>query len=94
MVKEIIISLGLCGLVGCTHSESMELQGRISMKGASVHTYLTIYDEKSHKSYKIQNKEAFNLLQRQNQTLRLEANLIKKASGPGFPAVIEVLEVK
>ena len=94
MIREIIISLGLFGLVGCTQSESMELQGRVSMKGASAHAYLSIYDAKSHKSYKIQNKEAFDLLKRQNQALKLEAKLIKEASGPGFPAVIEVLEIK
>ncbi len=33
-------------------------------------------------------------MQKQNQTVKVEAILIKKAIGPGFPAVIEVVEVK
>ena len=94
MIKKIILTLGTFGLMGCTSSESMELQGRLSMKGASAHTYLNIYDAKSHKSYKIQNKEAFDLLKRQNQTLKVKARLIEEEAGPGFPALIEVLEVK
>ena len=93
MIKNLILTLSILGLLGCTHSESMELEGRVSMKGTSAHTYLSIYDKKSHKSYKIENKKAFNLEKRQNQTLKLEAKLIKEAMGPGFPAVIEVVEV-
>jgi len=84
----------MVGVLGCTQSESMELQGRIAMKGSATHAHLTIYDQRTHKSYKIKNKEAFDLMRKQNQTIKLEAKLIKEAIGPGFPAVIEVTEVK
>jgi len=94
MRQKIITFLCTVGLFGCTQSESIELQGRIAMKGSATHTYLTIYDQKTHKSYKITNKEAFDLMRKQNQTIKLEAKLIKEAIGPGFPAVIEVTEVK
>jgi len=94
MKKEILLGLMVLGLLGCTQGNSMELKGRIAMKGFSQHTYLTIYDKSSKQSYKIQNKEKFDLMKRQNQTVTLKARLIKKAVGPGFPAVIEVVEVK
>jgi len=94
MKEKMITFLCVIGLLGCTQSESMELQGRIAVKGSERHTYLTIYDQKTHKSYKIKNKNAFDLMHKQDQTINLEAKLIKKAIGPGFPAVIEVTEVK
>jgi len=93
MIK-IISALSIFILVGCTQSESMELKGRVAMKGTSSHTYLTIYDTRTKKSYKILNKESFDLLNCQNQTIQLKAKLIKEAIGPGFPAVIEVTAVK
>lgn len=94
MREKIIALLCIAGLLGCTQGKSLELQGRVAIKGSAPHTYLTIFDRKTHKTYKIQNKEAFHLLHKQNQTVKLEAKLIKDAIGPGFPAIIEVTEVK
>jgi len=94
MGQKIISFLYIIVLMGCAQSESMELQGRVAMKGSATHAYLTIYDQKTHKSYQIENKEAFDLIHKQNQTIKLEAKLVKKAIGPGFPAVIEVIKVK
>jgi len=93
-MKKIIIGLSLIGLIGCAQDNSMELEGRVAVKGSSPHTYLSIKDSKSHKSYKIQNQEKFDLMKKQNQTVKIEAILIKEAIGPGFPAVIDVVEVK
>ncbi|MEA3418272.1 MAG: hypothetical protein U9Q90_02645 [Campylobacterota bacterium] len=93
-MKKIILGLGILGFIGCAQNNTMDLEGRLSVKGTSVHTYLTIEDQKSHKSYKIQNQESFDLIKRQNQTVKVKAKLIKKAVGPGFPAVIEVLEIE
>ncbi len=81
-------------LLACTEGDTTEVSGRLSMKGSSVHTYLTIEDRKSHEILKIKNKEDFNLMQRQNETVTLKVKLIKKAIGVGFPAVVEVLEVR
>ncbi|RLD40312.1 MAG: hypothetical protein DRI88_13760 [Bacteroidetes bacterium] len=80
--------------MGCTQSNDLDLEGRLAVKGSSIHTYLVIEDQKSHKNYKIQNKESFNLMKRQKQTVKIKAKLVKEAIGPGFPAVIEVVEVK
>ena len=94
-MKKILIGLSLIGLVvGCTQGNVMELEGRVAMKGSAPHTYLSIKDSKSQKSYKIQNQAKFDLMKKQNQTVKVKAVLIKEAVGPGFPSVIEVVEVK
>ncbi len=93
-MKKIILGLGLMGLTGCSQDHIIEVEGRVAVKGSSPHTYLSIKDNKSHKSYKIQNNESFNLMNKQNQTVKVKATLIREAVGPGFPAVIEVVEVK
>jgi len=93
-MKKVIIALSLIGFIGCAQDNIMELEGRVAMKGSSPHTYLSIKDSKSQKSYKIQNQAEFDLMKKQNQTVKLKAVLIKDAVGPGFPAVIEVVEVK
>lgn len=93
-MKKVIIGLSLLGFIGCAQSDTMELEGRLSVKGSPVHTYLSIQDSRSHESYKIQNKNSFDLMQKQNQIVKVKAKLIKKAIGPGFPAVIEVIKVK
>lgn len=92
-MKKIILGLGILGFIGCAQNNIMEIEGRLAIKGSSVHTYLTIEDEKNHKYYQIQNRDSFDLDKRQNQTVKVKAKLIKKAVGPGFPAVIEILEV-
>jgi len=81
-------------LMGCAQENMMELEGRVAVKGTEPHTYLSIKDTKTQKSYKIQNQAQFNLMNKQNQTLKVKAVLIKEAIGPGFPAVVEVVEVQ
>jgi hypothetical protein len=93
-MKKVIISLSLIGLIGCANDKTIELEGRVAMKGSSPNTYLSIKDSNSHTSYKIHNLEKFDLIQRQDQTVKLKAIVIKEAIGPDFPAVIEVVEVK
>ena len=94
MLKNIFALVTLFGFIGCTEGQSIDLEGRIAMKGSAMLNYLTIYDKQTQKSYKIQNKEAFNLVNRQNQTIRIEAKIIKETMGPGYPAVIEVVNIK
>ena len=94
-MKKILIGLSLIGLfVGCAQDNIMELEGRVAVKGSTPHTYLTIKDIKSQQNYKILNQAKFDLMRKQNQTVKVKAVLIKEAIGPGFPAVIEVVEVK
>ena len=93
-MKKLLLGLSLIVLIGCSQDNLMELEGRVAMKGSSPHAYLSIKDAKSQKSYKIQNQAMFDLSQKQNQTVKVKALLVKEAIGPGFPAVIEVVEVK
>ncbi|WP_373032566.1 hypothetical protein [Sulfurovum sp.] len=93
-MKKILVGLMLIGFLGCAQDNMMELEGRVAMKGSSPHTYLSIKDSKSQKSYKISNQAKFDLMTKQNQTVKVKAVLIKEAIGPGFPAIIEVVEVK
>jgi hypothetical protein len=93
-MRKVIIILVFWGLLGCAQENMMELEGRVAMKGSAPHTYLSIKDSKSQKSYKIQNQAEFDLMKKQNQTVKLKAVVIKEAIGPGFPAVIKVVEVK
>ena len=93
-MKKLIIALSLLGLIGCAQDNIMVLEGRVAMKGSSLHAYLSIKDSKSQKSYRIQNQSKFNLMKKQNQTVKVQAVLVKEAIGPGFPAVIEIVEVK
>ncbi len=92
--KTLMLALASLSLMACTEGDVAEVSGRLAMKGSSMHTYLVIEDTKTHKVLKINNKEAFDLMQRQNETVTLKVKLIKKAIGAGFPAVVEVLEVK
>lgn len=94
MKKYVILLLVALGFMGCVNNTLMEIEGKLSVKGLSANTYLAIQDSKTKRNYKIQNQENFNLIDRQKQTVRVKAILIKEAVGPGFPAVIKVVEVK
>ncbi len=93
-MKKLIMILTFLGFTGCAHDNVMELEGRVAMKGSSPHTYVSIKDTKTQTSYKIQNQAKFDLMKKQNQTIKVKAVLIKESIGPGFPAVIEVVEVQ
>ena len=93
MIKKTVIGLSLMASIGYAEPHTMELKGKLAVKGSSVHTYLNIKDIRSKKNYKIQNQEGFGLMQKQNQTIKVKVKLIKKALGPGFPAIVEVIEL-
>ncbi len=82
------------GFTGCTGEKMIELEGRLSVKGSEPHAYLNIEDNKSQKSYNIQNRNDFGLMQKQNRAVKLKVKLIKEAVGPGFPAVVEVIDAE
>jgi len=95
MKKHFIIGAVTLGVVmGCAQNGDLELEGGLYMKGSAPHSYLVIEDQKSHKSYKIQNAKSFNLGKRQKEVVKIKAKLIKKAIAPGWPAVVKVVEVK
>jgi len=94
MKKTIAGVLIMLSIIGCANSIEVELEGKIAMKGSEPFSYLSIKDKESSKSYKIQNKESFDLMHKQKQVVKVKAELIKEAVGPGFPAVIKVVEVK
>jgi len=94
MIKLLAVLLPSWVLIACTQSNALELQGRIAMKGTATHSYLVIEDAVTNKPYKIQNQRFQDLVNKQRHIVKIKANLLKEAVGPGFPAVIEVLEVK
>ncbi len=91
MIKKIIFSMTF--LVGLVFGDGILIEGRVSMKGSSIHSYLAIQDHKSQTLYKIENPESFGVHDRQNQTIKIRVKLLKKALGAGYPAVIKIMEV-
>lgn len=94
MKKYIVMVLTVMALMGCSKSDELSMEGKILLKGSMPHSYLVIEDNKTHKDYKIKNNTSFNLMHRQKEIVIIKAKLIKKSIGPGFPAIIEVLEIK
>lgn len=92
ILVSIIFSFGCSGNVA--NNNILEIKGSIHMRGLSRNIHLAIDDSKTGITYRIQNPTKFNLNNRQNETVKIKAKLLKKVIGPGFPAVIEVLEVK
>ena len=92
MYKILKITIIIFLLGGCMNAT--EIVGKVKVKGSSPHTYLVIEDSKTHKSYKIKNADDFNLENMQNEILKLKVKVIKESIGPGFPAIVEVLNVK
>ena len=95
MIKKIfVLVVAIVSFVACAEGDTADVTGRLAMKGTSIHTYLVIEDTQTHQALKIDNYKAFHLAKRQNEIVTLKVKLIKKAIGPGFPAVVEVVEVK
>jgi len=92
MIRHLTL-LAILGIFGCAENNTMILEGRIAAKGSAPHSYLSIQDKKTSKTYKILNVKESGLSKKQNQQVKLKAKLLKEAIGPGFPAVIEVIEV-
>lgn len=97
MRKIILLFIILCGAVSLdAASEKMntiELNGKIVMKGNAPHTYLVIEDRITKKEYKIEKYQAFKLEKKQNKRVTLKAIVIQESIGPGFPAIVKVLDI-
>ena len=72
----------------------VEIEGVIKVKGSTPHTYLVIEDSKTNQDYQIIDAKKYHLDQKQNQKVKLKVKVVKKATGAGFPAIIEILELK
>jgi len=70
---------------------TMEIEGRLAVKGIGRHAYLAIEEKNSGRIYKIQNPQDFGLFGSQNEKMKLHIRLIEKEIGPGFPALIRIL---
>jgi len=93
MIKHLVL-LATFVIVGCADNNvTIDLEGRVATKGSAPHSYLSIQDKKTSKIYKISNAKELDLVKNQNQQIKLKAKLLKEAIGPGFPAVIKVIEV-
>ena len=94
MMNNIIYKILLITVLTSIYGDAMELIGKIKVKGNMPHTYLTIEENNSNKSYNIENANEFNLTSMQNEIVTLKVKLLKQSIGPGFPAVIKVLKIK
>ena len=92
-VTRIALILGLLGFVACAKNDSLSIEGKLSVKGTSIHTYLNIKDIHTQKNYKIQNNNSFDLMNKQNQTIHIEATLIQASKVSTFPSLIKVVKI-
>jgi len=93
MFTRILFILGLLAFVACAKNDTLNIEGKLSVKGTSVHTYLNIKDIHTQKNYKIQNKNSFDLINKQNQTIAIQAKLIQTSKNLTLPSLIEVIEI-
>jgi len=89
MKKSILQILTLSILGYANDSSLMTIEGKVAVYGSAPHSFLAIKDNKNHKYYKIKNSKDFNL---QNRVIKIEAKILKKRIGPGFPAIIRIVE--
>ena len=76
-----------------TVAQSIIIRGRLSLRGSTPHSYLNIKDIDSGSSYKIENSKSFGLSSKQNQMVKIKAEIISEAVGPGLPSVIRVVKL-
>jgi len=94
MIKKITLTVfSMVALVACHKENTVNITGRVAMKGNSIHTYLVLEDVRTKKSIKLVNYKAFHLDRRQNEILTLKVKLVKKKIGIGFPAEVKIVEV-
>jgi hypothetical protein len=86
----VFLSLGLLAMTSKVKSDFITLEGKIEIYGNEPHTYVGIKTKNS--VYKIINAKKYNLQNFQNKTLKIKAKIIQNKKGPGFPAVIEIVE--
>lgn len=92
-MRVIIIFLTIfIGALGMSHKIEKELviEGVIGKFGNEPKSYLGIKGKKG--IFKIEN--ATNLQDLQGERVKVDAVLLKKAIGPGFPSLIKVLKVE
>jgi hypothetical protein len=65
----------------------------LSINGYAQHSYISVKDKISQLTYKLKNGSDFNLTNRQHENIKLKIKVLKKAVGPGFPAIVEVMKV-
>ncbi len=91
MKKNIKAFLLALAVTGCTNGSNITVEGKVSLKGSEPHTYYVIKDKKTAKLYKIINAKRFNLPQ--NQTVKIEAKIIKNSNSPTLPPLIEIVKI-
>jgi len=82
---------------GCTNQKDLDMNtttinGTIYMKGSAPHTYLVIEDNQ-HNKYQIANPKEFDIIHKQNQTISVQAKIIKQSKSPLIPAQIKILNI-
>lgn len=85
-----------CAENSINSSSLTEIEGKLTMKRGSYSRdpVLILDNITTGQDFMIQNPDSFNLINRQNQTVKVKARLVQKEMGPGRFAIIEVIEVK
>jgi len=76
MKKLIIASIAL-SFIGCSNTQTINVEGKIAMYGSVPHNYLGVEDIKTHKVYKIENSKDFSLNSMQNKIVKAKDKLKK-----------------
>jgi hypothetical protein len=90
----ILLIMLLFSVPACAENDIFTIEGKIFLKGSEPHTYLVIEDDQSHKVYKIKNKNSFDLMHKQKQFIKFKVRLLKEAIGPGYPALVEIIDIE
>jgi len=75
------------------NTPTVTINGKIGVYGNEPHTFVAIKNSNSNTLYRIENAKGYNLDKLQNKTVTIKAIKIKDKVGPGFPAVIKVVEL-
>ena len=71
---------------------TVTLSGKVGVYGNEPHTFVAIKDS-NNQLYRIDNAKDFNLNKLQNKIIKVKAVKVKEKVGPGFPAVVHIVEL-
>ena len=92
LLSILIAGMSVFAMSAKQNLQSITLSGKIGVYGNEPHTFIAIKDN-SNILYRVENAKEFNLVKLQNKTVKVKAIKIKNKIGPGFPAVIHILEM-
>ena len=94
MAKRLSIIAGFILLAaGVSACRSATFQGKVAVRGSEPHTYLSLLSEEGRDAALVGPLAAEIEANFQGRYIRVEGRIVKEATGPGFPAEIEVVKI-